>query len=151
MRAKAILAVADGKNYTQAATAAGRKSGDAVSKRVSECNRHGLAALQPRHGGGAVAQYGPAERERILTEARRQPDPVQDGTATWSLQTLRRALRNAADGLPAVSEDTLRTLLREAGFSWQRSQSWCETGQVVRKRKRGQATTYDPDTKSKKS
>lgn len=150
-RAKAILAVADGKNYTEAARAAGRKSGDAVSKLVSEFNQHGLAAIQPRHGGGAVAQYGPAERERILTEARRKPEPAQDGTATWSLQTLRRALRRAPDGLPGVSEDTIRTVLREAGFSWQRSQTWCETGQVVRKRRRGQATLYDPDTEAKKS
>lgn len=151
IRAKVLLAVADGKNYTEAAAAAGRKSGDAVSKLVSEFNQHGLAAIQPGHGGGAVAKYGPAERERILIEARRKPEPAQDGTATWSLQTLRRALRKAPDGLPDVSEDTIRTVLREAGFSWQRSQTWCETGQVVRKRKRGQATAYDPDTEAKKS
>jgi transposase len=151
VRAQEILAVADGKNYTQAAIAAGRKSGDAVSKLVSEFNQHGLAALQPRHGGGAVTKYGPAQRERILREARRKPDPAQDGTASWSLQTLRHALRSAPDGLPDVSEDTIRTVLRQAGFSWQRSQTWCETGQVVRKRKRGQAMTYDPDTESKKS
>ena len=151
VRAKAILAVADGKNYTEAATAAGRKSGDAVSKLVSAFNQHGLAAIQPRHGGGAVAKYGPAARERILMEARRQPEPAQDGTATWSLQTLRRALRRAPDGLPDVSEDTVRTVLREAGFSWQRAQTWCETGQVVRKRKRGPVMTHDPDTEAKKS
>jgi transposase len=151
VRAKEILAVAAGKSYTEAASAAGRKSGDAVSKLVSEFNQIGLAAIRPRHGGGPVAKYGPVQRERILTEARRAPDPAQDGTASWSLQTLRRALRNAADGLPEVSEDTIRTVLREAGFSWQRSQTWCETGQVVRQRKRGQATTYDPDTASKKN
>ena len=151
MRAKEILAVADGKNYLEAAVAAGRKSGDAVSKLVSEFNQNGLAAIRPRHGGGPVAKYGPAQRERILIEARRKPEPAQDGTASWSLQTLQRALRKAPDGLPDVSEDTIRTVLREAGFSWQRSQTWCETGQVVRKRKRGQATTYDPDTESKKS
>ena len=151
VRAKAILAVADGENYTEAARAVGRKSGDAVSKLVSEFNQSGLAAIQPRHGGGAVAKYGPVERERILAEVRRKPDPAQDGTATWSFQTLRRALHKAADGLPDVSEDTIRTVLREAGFSWQRAQTWCETGQVVRKRKRGQATVCDPDTEAKKS
>jgi transposase len=151
VRAKEILAVADGKTYMEAATAAGRKSGDAVSKLVSEFNQIGVAAIRPRHGGGAVTKYGPAQRERILSEARRPPDPAQDGTASWSLLTLRRALRNAPDGLPEVSEDTIRTVLREAGFSWQRSQTWCETGQVVRKRKRGQATPYDPDTEAKKS
>ena len=54
--AKEILAVADGKTYMEAATAAGRKSGDAVSKLVSEFNQIGLAAIRPRHGGGAVAK-----------------------------------------------------------------------------------------------
>lgn len=151
VRAKEILAVADSKKYTEAAAAAGRKSGDAVSKLVSEFNQNGLAAIRPGHGGGAVTKYGSAQRERILSDARRQPDPAQDGTATWSLQTLRRALHNAPNGLPEVSEDTIRSVLRDAGFSWQRSQTWCETGQVVRKRKRGQVTTYDPDTESKKS
>ena len=46
-RAKALLAVADGKRYTEAARAAGRRSGDAVSHLVSRFNREGLAALAP--------------------------------------------------------------------------------------------------------
>jgi len=51
-RAKALLAVASGKSYTEAAQAAGRKSNDAVSDLVSRFNREGLAAIEPRHGGG---------------------------------------------------------------------------------------------------
>jgi len=50
---------------------------------------------------------------------RRQPTPEQDGTATWSLQLLCRTLRRAPDGLPLVSEDTIRTVLLAAGFTWQ--------------------------------
>jgi len=50
-RAKALLAVADGKSYTEAAHAASRRSGDAVSHLVSRFNQEGLAALAPRHGG----------------------------------------------------------------------------------------------------
>ncbi len=99
-RAKALLAVADGKNYTEAAHAAGRRAGDAVAQLVSRFNREGLAALAPRHGGGSQPIYGSAERGRILREARRTPDRELDGTATWSLTTLQRALRQAEDGLP---------------------------------------------------
>src|SRR5215210_3319991 len=51
-RAKALLAVAEGKSYTEAAKTAGRRSGDAVSHLVSRFNREGLAALEPGHGGG---------------------------------------------------------------------------------------------------
>src|SRR5690349_19250806 len=84
-RAKALLAVADGASYTAAARAAGRRSGDAVGRLVARFNVAGLAAVTPRHGGGRQATYTSAERERILTEARRAPDRERDGTATWSL------------------------------------------------------------------
>lgn len=149
-RAKILLAVAEGKSYSEAAQAAGRKSNDAVSQLVSRFNREGLAALAPRHGGGAQAVYGPKERERILQEVRRQPEPAQDGTATWSLAMLQRALRQATDGLPQVSTYTIWTTLQDAGLSWQQSRTWCDTGQVKRRRKSGVATVTDPDTEAKK-
>jgi len=150
-RAKSLLAVADGKNYTEAAHAAGRRAGDAVSHLVSRFNREGLAAIAPRHGGGAQPIYGGVERERILKEARRTPDRERDGTATWSLTTLQRALRQAPDGLPQVSTYTIWIVLHEAGFSWQASQTWCETGKVKRKRKSGVVDVTDPDAEPKKS
>ena len=150
-RAKQILAVADGYNYTEAAQKSGQKSGDAVSHLVSRFNQEGLNAILPRHGGGSALKYGVAERERILQEARRKPTPEMDGTANWSLSLLCQALRKAPDGLPEVSEDTIRTILLEAGFSWQKTRSWCETGQVVRRRKRGKVIVTDPDTTPKKT
>jgi transposase len=118
---------------------------------VSRFNQEGLKAIEPRHGGGAVVQYGVAERERIMREFRRTPEPAKDGTATWSLKTLRAALQKAPDGLPKLSEDTIRTVLLESGYSWQQSRSWCETGTAVRKRKRGKVSVTDPDTEAKKS
>jgi len=151
VRAQQILFVAGGASYTAAAHLSGRKSGDAVSNLVKRFNQEGLNAIHPRHGGGPAIKYGPKERERILREVRRTPDPETDGTASWSLKTLCQALRKAADGLPEVSEDTIRTVLLEAGFSWQVSRSWCETGQVTRRRKRGKVTVIDPDTSAKKT
>jgi Winged helix-turn helix len=84
-RAKALAAVAAGATYTAAAQAAGRHSGDAVGRLVTRFNQEGLEALVPRHGGGQPARYTTAERERILSEARRVPTPKPDGTATCSL------------------------------------------------------------------
>jgi hypothetical protein len=150
-RAKALLAVAAGQSYTAAARAAGRRSGDAVAQLVTCFNQHGLAASVPGHGGGPPPTYSVAERTRILAEARRTPDRERDGTASWSLMTLRRALRTAPDGLPHVSTGTIRAVLIEAGWSWQRSRSWCDTGTVQRKRKSGIVTVIDPDAEAKKS
>jgi transposase len=86
-----------------------------------------------------------------LAEARRPPDRSRDGTATWSLSTLQRALRRATDGLPKVSTYTIWQTLHGAGLSWQKSRTWCETGVVVRKRKRGgPVVVSDPDAAGKK-
>jgi hypothetical protein len=95
--------------------------------------------------------YGLVEEERILREARRTPDREADGTATWSLTTLQRALRRAPDGLLTVSTQTIWCVLHEAGYGWQRDRSWCQTGQAYRKRKRGQAEVNDPDSAPKKT
>jgi transposase len=149
-RAKALLAVADGAGFTAAARAAGRRSGDGVAKLVARFNADGLAALSPRPGGRPPLQYGPDEAARILREARRPPDRAQDGTATWSLTTLQRALRSAPDGLPTVSTFTILRVLHDAGFTWQRDRTWCETGVVQRKRKAGVVEVVDPATTAKR-
>jgi transposase len=144
-RARALVAVAEGCAYTEAARRVGRRSGDAIGELVARFNREGLAAVEPRHGGGFRVRYGPAERERILAEVQRAPDRERDTTATWSLTTLQRALRSAEDGLPEVSTYTIWCVLHEADLGWQRDRSWCHTGLARRRRKAGEVEVHDPD------
>jgi transposase len=140
-RARILLALAEGASFTQAARAGGFRSGYGVAQLVRRFNREGLLAVAGRHGGGAERVYGPQEQERILQEFRRPPDRAQEGTATWSLSTLQRALREAPDGLPAVSTFTILQTLHQAGYSWQENRTWCHTGRALRKRKRKDGTT----------
>lgn len=149
--AKALLAVADGARLDDAARAAGRRSRRAVALLVRRFNGVGLAALDRKHGGGPTIRYGAAERDRILEKVRGGPDRERDGTATWSLTTLQRALREAPDGLPQVSTWTILWVLWNAGYTWQESRTWCHTGTVVRKRKTGTVEVTDPDTTPKKT
>jgi transposase len=150
-RAKSLLAVADGKSYTEAAIAAGRCSGEAVSHLVARFNQEGLVAIEPRHGGGPKPTYGTVEQERILAEARRTPDRERDGTATWSMTTLKKALHRSDDGLRRVSTYTIWMTLRQAGWSWQKDRTWCDTGKVKRKRKAGIVEVVDSDATPKKT
>jgi transposase len=150
-RAKEIMAVAEGHSYTEAAQKAGKKSGDAVAHLVAQFNQSGLPAIRITHTGGARIKYTAKEREQVLAEARRMPDPEKDGTKTWSLSTLQKALRKAPEGLPTISTERIRVILQEAGYRWQKSRSWCVTGQAARKRKRGVVTVLDPDNAQKKS
>jgi transposase len=150
-RAKQLLAVATGARFTEAAQRAGRRSGDAVAHLVARFNRCGLAALDRQQGGGPPIQYGPAERARILQEFQRPPDRERDGTATWSLTTLQRALQHAPAGLPGVSTWTILVTLWEAGYTWQQNRTWCHTGTARRKRKDGTVVEVtDPAATPKK-
>lgn len=150
-RARVLVAVNNGSSFAEAARRAGRRSAQGVAYLVARFNREGLGALDSKHGGGQRKVYGRAEEERILREVRRSPDREQDGTATWSLNTLQRALRRAPDGLPTISTYVIWCVLHDHGYSWQKDQSWCETGQAVRKRKAGNVQVHDPDAVPKKT
>lgn len=147
-RAKALLAVRAGTSYTEAAEQAGYKSNDTISRLVSRFNQRGLAALSIAAGRGRKPIYTSQEQTRILAEVQRSPDRQEDQTAVWSLMTLRRALRKT--GLPHIGAETIRQVLHESGYSYQRTRTWCRTGYALRKRKSGTVTVYDPDTPEKK-
>ena len=83
-------------------------------------------------------------------EVKRTPAVAQDGTASWSLSTLQRSLRQAAGGLPTVSTYTIRHVLLDAGYTCQCDRAWCQTGQVVRVRKSGAVLVEDADQNAKK-
>src|SRR3954469_8398238 len=112
----------------------------------------GLTASKPPggHGGGARIRYGADAQQRILAEWARTPQREPDGTATWSLSLLQKALRKAPDGLPRVSTYTIWRTLHEAGLSWQKSRTWCETGIAMRTRKHGVVRVSDPDAAVKR-
>jgi hypothetical protein len=44
----------------------------------------------------------------------------------------------------------MRRTLHEAGLSWQKSRTWCQTGVVTRRRKHGTVTLVDPDAAVKR-
>jgi transposase len=151
IRAQQLLAVWGGASFSAAAHTVGRRNGDAVARLVARFNREGLDALTPRYGGGPPIQYGPAERARILAEFRRTPDREQDGTATWSLTTLQRALQRAPDGLPGVCTAIILAVLWEAGYTWQQNRTGCHSGTARRRRRDGTVVAlHDPLATPKK-
>jgi transposase len=146
-RAKALLAVADGKTFTQAGESADL-SREGVSQLVERFNQRGLAVLMIAPGRGRKLTYEVQERARVLQEVQRQPDREKDQTATWSLKLLQRALRRA--GLPAIGATTIGRILHEEGYSLQRDRTWCDTGTAYRVRKDGVYRVRDPQAHKKK-
>jgi transposase len=149
--AKQLLAVAAGESYKDAAKSAGRRAYHAVSTLVSRFNKVGIAALSPGHGGGRPKTYDDKARQRIVDELRRKPDRQEDGTAIWSIETLKKALRKVDKTLAHVGHETIWDTLHEAGYSWQKDRSWCATGTVLRQRKDGVFEIKDVDTDAKKN
>jgi len=143
-RAKQLLAVAEGLDFTHAAQAGGRTCRQSVARLVARFNRDAMRAVWGKPGGHPPVVYGPAQQERILQEFARSPDREQDQTAVWSLTTLQHALRQAPDGLPHVSTYVIFQTLHRAGYTWQQERTWCDTGTVQRKRKEGVVTVTDP-------
>ena len=147
-RAKALLPVAQGRSFRQAAQEAGLRSGTAVAELVGRFNRHGLAALRIAGGRGRKATYDPAARAQVVATAQRPPQRREDGTATWSLGTLQRTLRKS--DFPRIGTSTIRRVLEDAGSSHQRTRTWCPTGTAQRVRKTGVVTVIDPQTEEKR-
>src|SRR5258708_27058990 len=107
-RASALLAVAAGAPFGDAARQAGYREADSVSQLVARFNHGGLGALDIARGRGHPPTYGPAERARILAMLQRPPQRRADGTATWSLVLLERALGQEAAGVEAPGATTSR-------------------------------------------
>jgi transposase len=146
-RAKALLAVAAGKSRTAAGQEAGL-SREGVTQVVKGFNQRGLDILSIATGRGRKPTYTSKQRARIVRELQREPDREVDQTATWSLMTLRRALRET--DLPEIAAETIREVLHETGYSYQRTRTWVHTGYALRKRKSGTVRTYDEQTPEKK-
>src|ERR1700693_4326235 len=147
-RANALLSVRAGNSYTEAAKVAGYKSNDTISQLVRRFNQRGLLALAIAAGRGRKPTYTSSQQSRILVEVQRKPDHKEDQTGTWSLMTLRRALRKS--DLPHVGAETIRQVLHESGYRFQQTRTWCHTSYALRKRKSGTVTVYDPETPEKK-
>ena len=147
-RATAVLAIAQGQSFAQAAQQAGFRSGTAAAGLVARFNQRGLAALTIATGRGRKLTYDPAARAQIVATAQRAPDRQADGTATWSLSTLQRTLRRHA--FPRLGATTIRRVLQDAGSSYQRTRTWCPTGTAQRVRKTGIVRVVDPQTEEKR-
>jgi transposase len=148
-RAQALLVVAQTGHLGPAAQAAGYRSVTSVTQLVERFNERGLTTLRIGAGRGRRPTYDRAARARIVAVAQEEPRRREDQTATWSLSTLQRRLRQ--EGLPQVGTSTIRRVLQDAGSTYQRTRTWCPTGTALRERKSGVVQVVDPDTEEKKA
>ena len=120
-RAGIVLASMQGRSATEAA-AMFAATATYAREVIHAFNEKGFAALDPKWSGGRPRRFGPAARELICRVAKTAPAQLKRPFITWSLTKLVEHLREAHR--LCISTDTVRTILREAGISWQATKTW---------------------------
>ena len=124
-RARAVLAVADGQSFTQAARTARMRSSSGIAAIVQRFHERGMSALDTVPGAGRHPIYSPLQRGLILEEVERE----MGRNSFWSLSSLEQALRRSSNGAPKVSAKTIGLVLRDAGYVWApATHTWTRNG-----------------------
>lgn len=97
-------------------------SAQCVREVIHAFNDQGFAALDPKWSGGRPRKFGPVLRETICRVAKTAPAQLALPFTTWSLAKLGEHLCQV-DRVVASTE-TVRTVLRNAGISWQATKTW---------------------------
>ncbi|MEU4412684.1 helix-turn-helix domain-containing protein [Nocardia salmonicida] len=93
-----------------------------VRQVIHDFNEQGFEALDPKWSAGRPKKVDRATRERIACIARCCPRDLGWPFLVWSLSKLRRVL--ATNKIAEISRETLRTILKAEGVSWQAVKTW---------------------------
>ena len=120
-RAGIVLASTQGRSASEAA-AMFAATAQYAREVIHAFNEQGFAALDPKWSGGRPRRFGPQARETIARVAKTAPVQLDRPFTTWSLTKLVEHLRTVER--ISVSTETVRTVLRAAGISWQATKTW---------------------------
>jgi transposase len=120
-RAGIVLASTQGRSASEAA-AMFAATAQYAREVIHAFNEQGFAALDPKWSGGRRRKFGPQTRETIARVAKTAPPQLGLPFTTWSLTKLVEHL--GIRERISVSTETVRTVLRDAGISWQATKTW---------------------------
>ena len=120
-RAGIVLASAQGRSASEAAGMFAMKP-QYAREVIHAFNEQGFAALDPKWSGGRPKRFGPPVRETICRVAKTPPQQLGRPFTTWSLSKLVEYL--AEHKAIAISTETVRKILRDAGIRWQATKTW---------------------------
>jgi transposase len=140
-RCQMLLASADGQHTTAIARTL-RCNGQTVRNAIHDFQQRGLAALQPKssrpHRTPAVLTDRGRERLRALLH--QSPRTFGKATSIWTLSLAAEV--SFAQGITTrqVSDETIRTALKQIGVSWKRAKHWITSPDPDYVRKKNGAT-----------
>ncbi|MET9315374.1 IS630 family transposase [Kribbella sp. NPDC003505] len=120
-RAGIVLASVQGRSAAEAAGMFAMKA-QYAREVIHAFNEQGFAALDPKWSGGRPPRFGPPVRETVCRVAKTPPQQLGLPFTTWSLSKLVEYL--AEHKSIAISTETVRKVLRDAGIRWQATKTW---------------------------
>lgn len=97
-----------------------------VRELIRQFNSGGFDALRPRKPSGRPSKYAPEEVSVILELAGTRPQDLGLPFTVWSLRKLTEHLVSCGV-VKEIHPTTLGRILREQGFSFQRTKTWKES------------------------
>jgi transposase len=103
---------------------------------VKRFEAEGLPGLHSRPRSGRPRVYDAAAEDLVVDIATSRPQDLGLGFTTWSLKKLTQHLHQH-EGLPGISHEKVRSILRARGLRFLTNRTWCESNDPQFEAKKG--------------
>jgi len=100
-----------------------------VRRILHSFDRNGINGIRPDYQGGCPPTFNERQRRAVVELAESRPKDLGYPLSQWSLQQLQLVLIKEKK-LSYISRPTIRTILKEAGLSYQRTKTWKQSDDV---------------------
>ena len=94
-----------------------------VRRIIHAFNERGIDGIRPNYQGGRHPTFTDKQRTAVVELAGCHPKDLGYPLSQWSLSQLQLVLIKKK-GISYISRPTIRTILKEAGLSYQRTKTW---------------------------
>jgi transposase len=133
-RAQVIIASSVGTPVKQIAQVLGYSKLQ-VRRIIHAFNAEGIDGVRPEYRGGRPPRFTEQQRQAVVELAQSRPKDWGYPLSQWSLSQLQLVLIKQKK-VSYISRPTIRTILRDAGLSHQRTKTWKESNDPQFEKKR---------------
>jgi transposase len=100
-----------------------------VRRILHSFDKEGIDGIRPNYQGGRPFTFSERQRRAVVELAESRPKDLGYPLTQWSLSQIQLVLIKEKK-LSYISRPTIRTILKEAGLSYQRTKTWKESNDV---------------------